>query len=95
MGTVKVWDPTVAAVEATHALAPRPANLKGLRVGLLDNGKTNSDWLLADLAQWLAGAYGTVTGTAMVKPSISSVAPAEQIAELVRTSDLVIAGVGD
>jgi hypothetical protein len=95
MGVVKVWDPTVTAAEIPHELAARRAVLRGLRVGLLDNGKTNSDKLLADLAEWLAATCGTTTGTVLVKPSISSVAPPEQIAELVRTSDVVIAGVGD
>jgi hypothetical protein len=95
MGTVKVWDPTVATTEGIHALAKRPARLAGLRLGLLDNGKTNSDLLLGDLAAWLAETHGTVSSTRLVKPSISSVAPPEQIAQLIETCDVVIAGVGD
>jgi hypothetical protein len=90
-----VLDPTatVAAPVAGPLVEP-PASLAGLAVGLLDNGKSNSDEFLALLAERLAGQGATVT-VQLRKPGVGSLAPAEQVERLVEGSDLVVTGVGD
>ena len=51
---MKLFDPTSKPVERAMKLAPRPASPKGLRLGLVDNTKFNSDTLLEKLAERLA-----------------------------------------
>ena len=51
---MKLFDPTSKPVERAVKLAPRPASPKGLRLGLVDNTKFNSDTLLAKLGERLA-----------------------------------------
>ena len=51
---MKLFDPTSKPVERAVKLALRPASPKGLRLGLVDNTKFNSDTLLKKLAERLA-----------------------------------------
>ena len=55
-----VLDPTgVTAARVTDAtLAPRPADLSGLRIGLLENTKHNAALLLDELADHLEREHG-------------------------------------
>ena len=50
---MKLFDPTSKPVERAVDLAARPASLRGLRLGLVDNTKFNSDTLLGKLAERL------------------------------------------
>src|SRR5215831_12445439 len=54
-----VFDPTVSAAPASGAFlyAPRPKSLKGLRVGLVENTKFNSEVILRKIAERLAMQY--------------------------------------
>ena len=50
----RILDPTVgAATPASHALAPRPAALRGATIGLLANGKSNGMVLRDRIAERL------------------------------------------
>jgi hypothetical protein len=83
-------------VEPNRAdLAPRPASLSGLRVGILDNGKPNSDRLLELLGSNLVAAYGVDVATVLRKPAIGRLAPSSIVDELTAVSDVVVTGVGD
>ncbi|GAC1548429.1 MAG: hypothetical protein NVS3B16_21330 [Vulcanimicrobiaceae bacterium] len=76
--------------QARHApLAARPASLRGLTIGLLDNGKENADALLDRTAEHLIARGATVVRTR--KPSHSRPAPDEVIAELAGYSAVVAA----
>ena len=55
---MKLFDPTSNPVERKVELAPRPAALAGLRLGLVDNTKFNSDTLLRKLADRLHRRHG-------------------------------------
>lgn len=76
-------------------LAPRPASLLGLRLGILDNGKPNSDRLLELLGSNLVGVYGVEAATILRKPAIGRLAPSAIVDQLVAESDVVVTGVGD
>lgn len=80
--------------EALH-LSPRPAALKGMRIGFLDNGKRNSRRMLEHLAAALREQHGLADAVIVTKPSHSAAAPASIITDLQRRCDLVIAGIGD
>jgi hypothetical protein len=76
-------------------LAPRPPSLSGLRLGILDNGKPNSDRLLELLGYELVRAYGVEVATFLRKPAIGRLAPTSIVDELIGASNVVVTGVGD
>lgn len=89
-----ILDPTEQAGSALAELAARPANLTGCRLGILDNGKPNSDALLTQLASRLA-RVGLRTQGQVRKPNIGRLAPPEMLDILAASHDLVLTGVGD
>ena len=92
--SLTVLDPTAASTTATTLLNPRPASVAGLTVGLLDNGKPNSDRFLDGLADELR-RRGALTPPPVRKANIGRLAAPELLAELSRSCDLVVTGVGD
>lgn len=83
-------------VQATHAeRADRPASLRGLRLGVLDNGKPNSDRLLDLLSATLVEKFGVRVVTSARKPAIGRLAPSDMVEELIASSDVIVTGVGD
>jgi hypothetical protein len=93
---MKMFDPTSRRTgPATLQLAPRPASLQGLRLGLVDNRKINAAAILEKVADRLAAKHGTRVNVRDVKRSPSHEIDAKAIAALKRDADLVISGVGD
>jgi hypothetical protein len=93
---MKLFDPTAPPVErAALVLAARPADLRGLRIGLVENTKFNSDTLLAKLGDRLARDHG-MTVARMVRKRSPSHAVDEESADLLRrVCDFVVSGIGD
>jgi hypothetical protein len=90
-----VFDPTDGPVAKAFAPAVRPASLAGKVIGILDNGKTKSDLLLREI-QHLLRSEANVADVVMVrKLSAYRPAPDEQLDDLARRADAVIAGIGD
>jgi hypothetical protein len=77
------------------ALAPRPRDLTGRRLGLLDNGKANSEPILRAIARLLAQEFELADVFYVKKHSASLPPRPEVLAELRRRADLVVTGVGD
>lgn len=92
--TITVLDPTAATTTASTTLNPRPTEVRGLVVGLLDNGKPNSDRFLEALGDELR-RRGAVVPPPVRKANIGRLAAPELITELSRSCDLVVTGVGD
>lgn len=93
---MKLFDPTTKRTgPLTMPLAPRPASLQGLRLGLVDNRKVNAAAILEKVADRLAAKHGTRVSVRDVKRSPSHEIDARAIAALKRDADLVISGVGD
>jgi len=92
---MELLDPTTEAVQQTVTYVPRPPSLQGKRVGLIENTKFNSDRLLQKIGDILKSEYG-VAETRMWRKQNSSV-PADDaiIAELQKTCDAMVAGIGD
>ncbi len=93
--TLVVLDPTVSPAFADPSRAPRLSSLDGVAAGLLDNGKPNSDGLLKHLGEMLVARYGVATVHMAHKTDSSTVAEADVLADLIRHSHFVVAGVGD
>jgi len=92
----KVFDPTVSPVTpVTFSYTPRPRSLRGLRVGLVENTKFNSEVILRKIAERLATQYQiSMAHLDHKKSSGHSVTPAA-ITLLQQKADFVLAGVGD
>ena len=94
--TIQIYDPTIEATAARRInYAPRPKSLAGLRVGLVDNSKFNSDQLLLRIAALLKRDYGARAHVMRRKRSAGIQPSAEIIAEFKANCDIVVAGVGD
>ena len=76
-------------------LSPRPVDLRGKRLGLLDNSKANSDIILNSIADILNKQYEFADIFYVQKHSASLPPVPEIMADLHRNCDIVIAGVGD
>lgn len=92
---IELLDPTTEAATQSIAYVPRPASLEGKRVALIENTKFNSDRLLQKIGDILVREYGAA-GTRMWRKKNASVpAHAEIIEEVRKTSDVMVAGIGD
>jgi hypothetical protein len=93
-----ILDPTgTATAGAAKQAAPRaarPASLRGKRVGLLINTKTNARPFLEEVGRLLADRYD-VTLTRRTKVNFAVPEPEDVIKELAAGNDVVITGVGD
>jgi hypothetical protein len=90
-----LFDPTSSPVAREVRLAPRPASLDGLRLGLVENTKFNSDTLLLRLADRLARRHGMTLASMARKRSPSHEVDDATIETLRAGSDVVISGIGD
>lgn len=93
--TIQIYDPTIEAKGRHIAYAPRPKSLAGLRVGLVDNSKHNSDQVLLRIAGLLESDYGAKAHVMRRKVSAGVPASPEIIKEFKDACDVVVAGVGD
>jgi hypothetical protein len=92
---IELLDPTTGVATQPIAYVDRPASLEGKRVGLVENTKFNSDRLLAKIGDVLKSEYGAAEWTMFSKHNASVPAHDELIAELRKTCDVMVAGIGD
>jgi hypothetical protein len=92
---MEILDPTTEAATQTIAYAPRPRSLEGKRVALIENTKFNSDKLMLKIGEILKSEYGVAETRLFRKHNSSVPAHDEIIEEMKKTSDLMVAGVGD
>jgi hypothetical protein len=95
-----ILDPTgrarvAAAPQPGLVLAPRPPDLAGVRIGLLNNTKHNAALLLAEIGNFLAAEHSVSVTIAETKPNFAAPAPADLVQRFRRECDVVITGVGD
>ena len=92
---MKLFDPTSSPVARDVAVAPRPADLRGLRLALVENTKFNSDVLLTRLGALMARDHGVTPVLMHRKRSPSHEVEETAVAELRASADLVVSGIGD
>jgi hypothetical protein len=76
-------------------LAARPASLRGLRLGLLDNSKANADLLLEGVREELESQLEPSAVVRRRKPGAGVPGPEPLLEELGAQCDAVIVAVGD
>jgi hypothetical protein len=87
-------DPTASESRVQLARAPRPADLAGKVVGLLDNTKEQADIILETVAEELRRRYGVARVIIRRKDYFSRPAPAAMIDEMAREVQVAAAALG-
>jgi hypothetical protein len=93
--SMNLISPTGSHDRVQRSMAPRLANLTGLRIGLLSNGKLNAELLLKETARCFAEHHQCTVAAMASKPHASKPAEAEQLRELASKVDLLITANGD
>jgi hypothetical protein len=93
--SMELFDPTACPSPRTTTLAKRPADLSGLRIGLVDNTKFNSQPILMKLAQHLGKRHGMTVEHLDRKRSASHEVAETAIETFKRRVDFVVSGIGD
>jgi len=92
---LKLFDPTSPPSPRAASLAPRPVQLEGLRIGLVENTKINSEVILLKLADRLHRRFGMRVTLLDRKRSPSHEVTEAAVAALRRQADFVVSGIGD
>jgi hypothetical protein len=92
---IQIYDPTTEVSARRIAYAARPKSLAGLRIGLVDNTKHNSDQLLLRIAGILERDHGAKAHLIRRKKSAGAAPHAQIVEEYKAGCDVIIAGVGD
>jgi hypothetical protein len=87
-------DPTEGAGEAKILMAPRPMDLAGKVVGLLDNTKEQADVILETLGTALREHYGVARVIICRKEHYSKIAADELISQMAGECQVAIAALG-
>lgn len=95
MDELTVFDPRGRVDAERTALAPRPAALAGLQLGILDNTKWNANRLLRKTAALLEERHGIGTVNYYKKESFSKSAAPALIAAIAGDNDIVLTAIGD
>jgi hypothetical protein len=93
-----ILDPTGASqatAKPAAPRAPRPATLKGARVGLLINTKQNAAPFLHEVGRLLIQHYGVASVTHRTKLNFAVPEPDTVIKEMAASADVIVTGVGD
>lgn len=95
--TAKVLVPTGVprAADTITPLAPRPVDLRGKRIGVLDNTKPGAPEIMGRVLELLTERYGLGPHLVRVKPTSTADVPAAIARELREQCDLVLTGIGD
>jgi hypothetical protein len=95
-GRERLLDPTgfdQRAMDTT--LAPRPASLRGLTAGLLENTKPNSALFLSVVGRELQREHGAAAAVMFSKSYFGTPTEESLIQRILRNCDFVVAGIGD
>jgi hypothetical protein len=94
MDNLPFIDPTAGGSKARIALAPRPIDLAGKVVGMIDNTKEQADVILETVAEVLKSRYGVARVIIRRKEHYSKPAPTNMIDELAQQVQVAAAALG-
>jgi hypothetical protein len=90
-----VYNPTSGPTAEKMGMAPRIENLQNCVLGVIDNGKTNSDTVLNRIVSNLAERYPLEDVVTVKKHSVSHAIKDDAAQMLAQKCDFVLAGIGD
>jgi hypothetical protein len=91
---IRVLDPVGKQTQGFQVLAPRPASLSGLKIGLLWNSKSNADIYLADFQKYVEDRFVDAQFEMYVKEG-ASVPPDEPTMAKLLECNAVVTAFGD
>ena len=89
------YDPRGVVVAEARKLSSRLADLRGLRLGVLDNAKMKAGKLLAYTTEILNAEFAFSAVNHYVKRGFSYTADAAMITQIAAANDVVITAIGD
>jgi len=90
-----VYNPTSGPTAEKMGMAPRIENLQNGILGVIDNGKTNSDTVLNRIVSNLAKRYALEEIVTIKKHSVSHAIKDDAAQMLAQKCNFVLAGIGD
>ena len=90
-----VYNPTSGPAAEKMGMAPRIENLQNGILGVIDNGKTNSDTVLNRIVSILAERYALKEIVTIKKHSVSHAVKDDAAQMLAQKCNFVLAGIGD
>lgn len=90
-----VYNPTSGPTADKMALAPRVKDLHDGVLGVIDNGKTNSDTVLNRIVSDLSERYPLRDVITIKKHAVSQAIKEDVAQMLAQKCDFVLAGIGD
>ena len=94
--SIQLVDPTGLDMDpGSFRLTPRPEDLRGKTLGLLENSKANSDKVLKELGGLLASEYELKEILYFSKHNASLPTKREVVEEILDKCDVLVVGVGD
>ncbi len=90
-----ILNPTAPPMPVDARLAPRPSDLNGKVLGLLNNRKLNASNLMDRVGEVLSERYEFASIVKLSKPSASRPCPQEIVEELVSRCDVIVTSNGD
>jgi len=94
MSDLPFIDPTAGGHRSRIALAPRPIDLAGKVVGMIDNTKEQADIILETVAEALKSRYGVAKVIIRRKEHYSKPATHAIIDELAKEVQIAVAALG-
>lgn len=90
-----VYNPTSGPTAEKMRMAPRIENLQNGVLGVIDNGKTNSDTVLNRIVSNLAEHYPLEDVVTVKKHSVSHAIKDDAARMLAQKCNFILAGIGD
>ena len=87
--------PEAPAPTSSALVAQRRVEKNGLRLGILDNSKSNADHLLKFLIEGVRSAMPIASVLALRKPSVGLAAPGAILDQLAAEADYVVTAMAD
>lgn len=91
----RVYDPRGVVNAQPRPISQRPATLKGLRLGVLDNTKWNGRRLLEETTALLQSELGLGKVTFYKKETFSKAAAPELLAQIAAENDIALTAIAD
>lgn len=89
------YDPRGVVVAEARKLSARVADLRGLRLGVLDNAKVKAGKLLTYTTRILNEEFAFAQVNTYVKRGFSYTADPDMITQIAAANDVVITAIGD
>jgi hypothetical protein len=93
--SIVVYNPTSGSTAEKMGMAPRVEHLQNGILGVIDNGKTNSDTVLNRIVSNLAERYSLEDVVTLKKQSASHGIKDDAAQMLAQKCNFVLAGIGD